>query len=92
VDVFKPNAALGDLLPNEVMLNIDVLGTGMELWILGKCDGALIITVNDRSTKAFVGWVKLFKETLKPHCFLCRICLTNILSFTGRQGHCRLTL
>jgi hypothetical protein len=83
VDVLEPDAALSNLLPNEVMLNIDMLGAGMELWVLGKCNGALVVTVNDRGAETFIGWVELFKKTLEPHCFLCCICLTNVLGLTG---------
>ena len=43
-DVAEGDCLCADLLPDEVVLDVDVLGAGTVISVLGKMDGALIVT------------------------------------------------
>ena len=43
-DVAESDCLSADLLPDEVVLDIDVLGAGTVISVLGQVDGALIVT------------------------------------------------
>ena len=45
--VFQPCRSIFDTIPNEMVLNVDMLGASMVLRVVCQCNGALVIAVDD---------------------------------------------
>ena len=58
MEVLQLYLPAGDFLPNIVFLDRYVLGPGMELGIVGECDGALVINID----ASLLRWVLDFRD------------------------------
>lgn len=52
--ILKSHGLVGDLLPAEVVADLNMLGASMRSRILGQCDCALIILVNNNYFQSIV--------------------------------------
>jgi len=67
-----------------VVLDVNVLRTAMELRVLRKSYGSLIVAVDDRRWYvALVHVGELGEQVAEPNSFLSRLGLTDILGFTS---------
>jgi hypothetical protein len=78
------NSPFYKLFTDEIVLNINMLNSSVELIVLCKYNSPLIISVDNYSPQARVSRVDLSEEPLKPDCFLSSVRLTNILGFVSR--------
>ena len=82
-----------NLFPNEMMLNINMLGASMVLEIVSKCEASLVICKDgDRWEHLVLAIQNLTEEEANPNCFLSSLPECHILSFGGGQGHSGLFL
>ena len=73
------------------MLDIDVLDSSVELIVLCKYNGPLIVSIDNRGSQTGISRVDLLEEPLEPDSFLGSVRLTNVFRFARRQGYYRLT-
>lgn len=85
--------AFSNFLTDKVVLNVNVLGSSVELIVLRQGNCSLVVTVDDGTAQAGVQVrADLFEETLQPDGLLGSIGLSNIFCFTRGQRDCRLAL
>ena len=76
------------LFPNDVMLNIDILGASIVLGIVRKCDASLVICKDgDRRELLVLAIENLTENEANPNCLVSSLSECHILSFGGGQGH-----
>ena len=80
----------GNPLPNEVEINLNMLGSLMLNRIGGHVDGADVITIDQRS--ALRRSIELKEKLAQPGGFGDAIGHGTILSFSTRPGYCVLPL
>jgi len=80
----------GYLFANEVMINLDMLGTLMLDWVGGHVDSTDIITIYQCS--ATERGMKLLKKLAQPRCLCNTISNCTVLCFGTGSGHGVLTL
>jgi hypothetical protein len=77
-----------NLFPNEMMLNINMLGANMVLGIVCKCNASLVICKDgDRMELLVLAIQNLTEEEAKPNIFLSSLSECEMLSFGGGQGY-----
>jgi hypothetical protein len=78
------HSILDDLL-QEVVTDIDVFGAIVELWVLGNCNGRLVVDVKDGG-----GWgveAKFRKKLPQPYGFLGSVGSRDVLYLCTRQSN-----
>jgi len=69
--IFQPSCSIFNTIPDKVILDIDMFGTSVMFRIMCKCDGALVVAVDDVLVADVV--TDFFEEAQKPDLFLERV-------------------
>ena len=84
------NITSSNLLPNEMEVNLDVLGAPMLNRVGRHVDGANVVTINQSSSPK--GGMELEQELTQPRGLSNTIGHCAVLSFSTGSGDCILTL
>ena len=88
--ILKRDVIGGDLLADEVVTDVDVLGSSVMLRVLAERDAALALRVDDggRVTR----YAELVQQLLPPQRFSGGLACSHVLGLDRRKRHCGLLL
>ena len=69
--ILQPSCSIFNAIPDEVILDVDMLYMSVVFWIVGKCDSALIVVINDVLVADVVA--DFSEETQEPGLLLERV-------------------